>query len=892
VLVSATLAACVLLRWFLDPWLGDHLPLATLYGAVALAVWMAGYRAAIAVTFTGYILCNYLFIPPRGELTLVFPRDVAGIIVCLFSSGIIIALGEAMRASRRRAQHSVEQLQIVARGMRAPVTRCSRDLEYTWVNKAYSDWLGRPADEITGRPIADVIGPQAFAQLLPYFQRVLNGELITYEEQVSFPGLGPRWISATYSPTYDDTGICDGWVAVVIDIEDRKESEVKLQAAQNALMLVNESLRRRQESYELVVAGAEAAIWEWDIPNKRVDYSPRWKQMRGYGLDEISDREEEWSEGIHPDDRERVFAAVTDHLEGRTLVFTAEYRVRCKDGSWMWIYDRGLAKRDASGRVVRMAGSEVDITERKQAEQALRESEERFRTMADLSPNIIWVTDAKGGIEFINQAYRDVCGITDDDVRNDGWQMVIHPEDNEYVSEFMRCVAERDVFRANCRIRRADGEWRWIASFGAPRFSSAGEFLGHVGSSADVHDLMRSEEALREADRRKDEFLAILAHELRNPLAPIGYATHVLGKQDLTESDLNWVRGVLERQVQQMGRLLDDLLDVSRITRGTFELRKERVSLRSVLNDAIESSRPLIEKSGHMLAIDIPADPVSLDADPTRLAQVFLNLLNNAAKYTERGGSIGLTARLDGGHVTVGVRDNGIGIPPEMLSRVFEMFAQEDRSLERSHGGLGIGLTLAHRLVTMHGGTIRARSDGRGCGSEFTVRLPVAAAQESDTPVPVQDATLATPLRVLVADDNRDSVNGMARLFTSLGHVVCTAFDGRAAVEQAAEFRPGLVILDIGMPKMNGYDAAAEIRRLFGSDVVLAALTGWGQDEDRRRSREAGFDHHLTKPAGVEKLTALIESTNRKGMSRAAHLDDARNLKRAAPDSRGASAVQ
>jgi len=383
----------------------------------------------------------------------------------------------------------------------------------------------------------------------------------------------------------------------------------------------------------------------------------------------------------------------------------------------------------------------------------------------------------------------------------------------------------------------------------------------------DVSAVRQRADELAEASRHKDEFLATLAHELRNPLAPIRNAAHYLGMKGLTEPDAKTARDVIARQVTVMVRLIDDLLDVSRISRNKLDLRKQHVELATVVESALESSRSLIQQCGHELTISLPPEPVHLDADPIRLAQVFLNLLNNAAKYTKRGGHIWLTAQREGSDVVISVRDNGIGISGDMLSGIFDMFTQVDKSLERSQGGLGIGLTLVRRLVEMHDGCIEARSNGPDEGSEFVVRLPLLI-QPPDEPPPRSDVPRATALsecRILVVDDAKDSADSLGMLLRLMGNDIRTAHDGLQAVEVAETFHPELVLLDIGLPKLNGYDVARRIRQQpWGRDVILVALTGWGQDEDRRRSQEAGFNFHIVKPvelAALEKLLAESQPT-------------------------------
>ncbi|MBC8118989.1 MAG: PAS domain-containing protein [Burkholderiaceae bacterium] len=374
-------------------------------------------------------------------------------------------------------------------------------------------------------------------------------------------------------------------------------------------------------------------------------------------------------------------------------------------------------------------------------------------------------------------------------------------------------------------------------------------------------ELERVNVALAETDRRKDEFLAVLAHELRNPLAPIRNATQFLQLKAPADAALQNARDIIDRQVKHLVRLVDDLLDVSRISSGKISLQKDHVSLALIVTNAVEASRPLIESGHHQLTVTLPEEPLYVEADLTRMAQVLQNLLNNAAKYTPPGGQINLHAAFDGRQVAIRITDNGIGIPPDMLSYIFDLFTQVGRSIEWQTGGLGIGLTLVKRLVEMHGGTVEARSFGLDQGSEFTVRLPAfvqtsQGSTESDGTTP---ANSAARLRILVVDDNVDAADTLAELLRASGHGVQTEYDGVAAVDAARSHRPDVVLLDIGLPKLNGYDAARQIR-LHGARTMLVAVTGWGQDEDRRRSREAGFDHHLVKPVDPLMLERILAS--------------------------------
>lgn len=517
------------------------------------------------------------------------------------------------------------------------------------------------------------------------------------------------------------------------------------------------------------------------------------------------------------------------------------------------------------GRPALVGGMAIDLTERKVAGAALRESETRFRHMADNVPVLIWMNGPEG-CEFVNREYLRFVGAPLEDVLGLKWNAFVHPDDlDTYMSDYVGAYEARRPYESQCRLRRADGVYRWVRSNGVPRFAVNGQFLGYVGSSVDITESKESEDALKEADRRKDEFLATLAHELRNPLAPMRNALRVM---DLAKDDPEAVgraRETMERQLRQMVHLVDDLLDVSRISRGKIELRRSRVDLMEAVQSAVETSRPLVDELGHRLTVGAPVDRIFVDADVTRLAQVFANLLNNAAKYTEPGGHIRITVEPDDdGMVTVTVADDGAGMAPDMLANVFEPFVQADGSLEKAHGGLGIGLTIVRRLVELHGGTVEARSGGPGLGSELVVRLPVVASPVSE-PRPALHAAAGAVARrgrrILVADDNEDSVTSMALMLEILGNDVRTAGDGLEAVEVAEAFRPEVILLDLGMPNLNGYDACRRIReRPWAASAIIVAMTGWGQDEDKRQSREAGFDRHLVKPVEPSVVERLLEA--------------------------------
>ena len=436
-------------------------------------------------------------------------------------------------------------------------------------------------------------------------------------------------------------------------------------------------------------------------------------------------------------------------------------------------------------------------------------------------------------------------------------------EHDGYIANYLR-TGEAKIIGVGREVvgRRKDG-----STF--PMELAVGEFSiadrrSFTGVVRDITERKRAEEALRDADRRKNEFLATLAHELRNPLAPIRNAVQVLMAKDPRPSDLKWGAEMIERQVRHMARLLDDLLDVSRITHGKLQLRTERVELAAIVQNAVEANRSLIDERDQDLVVSLPPKAVYLDADPVRLTQVFSNLLNNAAKYSPPGGLIQLRVDPSGSDVIVSVKDDGIGISDEMVPQVFDVFSQAKDAVERSQGGLGIGLSLVRRLVELHGGRVEARSPGLGKGSEFVVRLPVMLGPALEQPAPrveVRERGQHTMRRALIVDDLKDSADSLAMLLRAMGHEAHTAYDGEQAVVAAQNLRPDLILLDLGMPKLNGYDACRLIRlQPWAKGTVLVALTGWGQADDRLRAIEAGFHQHIVKPVDPGALSQLLAS--------------------------------
>jgi PAS domain S-box-containing protein len=507
--------------------------------------------------------------------------------------------------------------------------------------------------------------------------------------------------------------------------------------------------------------------------------------------------------------------------------------------------------RDAEGR--RHIGSiTTDVTEQVRSDAAVREAQQKLQTVADALPAAVTLCSRDLRYLWINRFGAQWLGRTPQEVIGKPMDEVIGAKQLARIRAHIERVLAGEHVSYEREVDYPGIGRRWASV----RFAPAGND-SWVAVITDIHELKRMEQALREADRRKDQFIATLAHELRNPLAPIRSAVEILARADAAEHDRAWSRGVIERQVAHMSRLVDDLLDMARISSGKLSLRRERVTIAAVTAAALETSRPAIDAAGHRLVTRMSAADAVLDADPTRVAQVLSNLLNNAAKYTAPGGVIELHADQVGGEAVIAVLDNGMGFPPELAHQLFEPFAQWAPA-EQSAAGLGIGLSLVRGILDLHGGTIRAESEGPGTGSRFEVRLPLAVAEPAARGAPAAEPVAPHGMRVMIADDNRDAADSLCRVLALYGYEARAAYDGASAIEMSESFRPHVAVLDIGMPVRNGYDVARHLRARRGRDLRLIALTGWGGDGDVQRARDAGFDAHVTKPVDPGTLNEMI----------------------------------
>ncbi|HSV36993.1 MAG TPA: response regulator [Ramlibacter sp.] len=799
---------------------------------------------------------------------------------------------QELQAAERQAVQDRAFLSAVLEAVEDGIVACGPDGRLTLFNRALREFHG-----IGMRPLT----PDQWASAYSLYQadgrtllepaeiplsRALAGEHVHNAEMVIAPPDGKaRSVLASGQPLYDERGHKLGAVVSMHDITSVREIEsareaaateqARRQEAEAAAALIRESEQRLRASEERVRLATDAAglgVWVWDAHDGKIT----WENERLFELlgvqrgAQTEDSARFVTEFLHPEDADAfeqsmVFAASLGtrlHFEGRFI--------RRDTGSLRWMELTGILQPGADGMPRRILGTAADITERKRAEDELRRSEERYRTLFESIDEGFCVIEmmhdesgAPSDYRFLemNPAFAKHTGLHL--VIGKRMRELVPDHDQSWFDIYGRVAASGDAVRFE---NEAKAMGRWFDVY-ATRLGGPGSLRVAV-LFTDITERKRSEEDLRrlaqelaETDRRKTEFLATLAHELRNPLAPLTNGLQLLKMAATSPQARQRARDMMERQLRHLVHLVDDLLDIARISSGKVELKKERLSLRSVLDGAVETSLPLLTAAAHTLDTALEDDSMQVEADATRLAQVVSNLLNNAAKYTPRGGRIRLSVRRDGGDALIEVADSGVGIAPEALPHVFEMFTQVGRNQDRSPGGLGIGLALVRRLVELHGGSVTAASPGVGQGSVFTVRLPLAQpAQKPASPgmasvpaVPVQG------LRVLVVDDNTDAAESLATLLELGGHATRVANSGDEALRTAHEFRPEVVFLDIGMPGKDGYQVARELRQSVDTcHAMLVALTGWGAKDDRARSREAGFDHHLTKPAGLAAVDALL----------------------------------
>lgn len=764
-------------------------------------------------------------------------------------------VGERRSQELRLARSEALYRAIVEDGT-ALICRYRQDGLLTFVNEPYCRYFGMTADALIGSAFMPPAPEEDRRELAGALER--HGPRMsphTVEHRVLCNGGELRWIRWTCRAIADAEGAFMEYQALGLDITDRKLAD----AASAAATAKFQAFFDQAPLFAAILA----------VDGTLLDVNQLATSMGGYSRDQVIGRPfwvTPWWAGSAVV-QAKIRAAVDLVAAGE--FYAEELPYSWADGSEREVLFSMGPVRDENGRVTYLIPTGTDVT-------ALREGERarlHLATIVETSDDAIISKSLDGIIRTWNAAAQRLFGYTADEAVGRHVSLLIPANRADEESRIIAKLRKGELVEHFDTVRlRKDGRSVHVSITVSPMIDGQGRF---IGASKIARDITRQREAeervaqlmaeLKAADRRKDEFLATLAHELRNPLAPISSMLEVLKREDAAPEHLAQARTTMDRQLSQMVRLVDDLLDVSRITRNRLELRCQRVELASILHQSVETSRPLVDAAGHVLSVKLPPEPIYLDADAVRLSQVFGNLLTNACKYTEPGGRIDLTVERQDGDVVVSVRDTGIGIPAHKLGAVFEMFAQLSTKLDRSRGGLGIGLTLVKRLVELHHGEVTVSSGGLGRGSEFRVRLPVSTAPPDEPlPSPMAAAPAAgaappVPRRVLVVDDNKDAAVALATLLRITGNEIAMAHDGLAAIAAAEQFQPDLVLLDIGLPKLSGYEVARRIREQpWGRSMVLVAATGWGQEEDRRKSREAGFDHHLVKPISHDRLGQIL----------------------------------
>lgn len=800
--------------------------------------------------------------------------------------GVLVICNDVteQHANRERLARSEERFRDIFENTDDFVLSADLQQNVLSANAAVARALGYAPEELIGRNIGEFITPAEYERTTSMLARKLrDGGTTRYEVQItSRDGRRMIWeINSRLTFTLD--GVPTGLHAIARDVTEQHRTQIALRESRARLALAMDS--------------ASLGTWEFDPQTGTASVSDKLREL--FGADRSDDGLGFWFDRVHAEDRERVMTRFHAALRGEEA-YDVEFRVFVGE-ELRWARARGRLLE--GGSPARFVGIAEDITSRKRIEDALRISEERLGLLWDSAQVLLNAEDPNAMLEDV---FARIAGHLEVDAYlhfiADMSTRTLHAAsyggfDSAQATEFGKLAfgegvsgraAESLAVHVVTHIQATDdpltdrikqyGFRAYAASplmagdrligtlaFGSRKRDEFGadelEFLRTVARYVAVaYERLQLIAGLREADRRKDEFLATLAHELRNPLAPIRQAARISKVASVTPAQLRWSHDVIERQVQHMALLLDDLLDVSRITRGRLELRREVTDLASIIDLAVETANPTIEARRHQLAISMPRDMVLIEADTLRLAQVISNLLTNAAKYTDIGGKLQLIVERVSGSLIIRVLDNGIGIDAQAMPRLFDMFSQVDSAIDRAEGGLGIGLALVKGLVELHGGTVAAYSAGLGHGSEFVVRLPIDDSLEARRFANASAAdTAVAPRRILIADDNHDAAASLGMLLELSGHEIELAHDGQDALARAELFRPSVVLLDIGMPKLNGYEVAERIRREpWGRDMLLIAVTGWGQEDAQQRAARAGFDHHLTKPIDPDSIDRLL----------------------------------
>ena len=723
-------------------------------------------------------------------------------------------------------------------------------------NDAYAEILGVKHPGAMGQPFESVWS-EIWDDIFPIIELAMSGQS-TYHKNLPLHVLRrgfmeQAWFTFSYAPMRDASGAVAGMYCAVTETTEQVLAEAhRGQELERLRQLFYQApgiiavLRDKDHVFEIANTAYLELIGErGDIIGKTArEILP---DLAGQGFFDLLDRVYRTGEPFIGREMPIMLKRSSDGaLEQRYLNFVYQ------------------PTRDHLGQVSGIFVEGSDVTDAVMASQALRESEQRLRDLANTIPHMAWMADAAGHLHWYNDRWYDYTGSTPDQLEEGRWLDFIHPDDRGLlVRERARAHASGEPYDVQVRIRSAQGEYRSYFIRAAPLRDGAGAIIQWFGTDTDVTAIETAQSELRAANRRKDEFLAMLAHELRNPLAPISTAAELLKLTALDEKRVRQTSDIIGRQVAHMTKLVDDLLDVSRVTRGLVTLQEEPLVLNNLVADAVEQVHAMLETKQHHFTVEAPAERITVRGDRTRLIQVFSNLLNNAAKYTQADGRVALRLAVLDGQAEISVEDNGIGIAAPLLPYVFDLFTQAERSPDRSQGGLGLGLALVKSLVELHGGSVVATSGGPGKGSCFTVRLPLSAPGASaEAPAAPGSGSIAsaTGLQLMVVDDNRDAAETLSMLLEAVGHRVAVSYDAAEAIGMARQCAPALLFLDIGLPDIDGYALARKLRRMpETAGAMLVAVTGYGQPDDKARALAAGFDRHLVKPVRLEEVLALVD---------------------------------
>ena len=667
-----------------------------------------------------------------------------------------------------------------------------------------------------------------------------------------------------------------GYIFVLLRFGDKKQREVEEALTQADLWVqfaativerrvLEERLQMVETRLDLAMKASGLGIFDWDVNTNDIFWTPQTYHIHNVQAASFKPSYQAWASLISTEELRVIEKTLQDTFEAKERYFKSSYHIRLKDGETRWTETLGEVIYDPNGTPVRLIGTVQDCSERIRAQEQIARDRRRLELALEAGELGFWDWTIESGEVQFGGEWAHMLGyeLTDIEPHVSAWERLVHPDDMPAIQIALQRHMDgtAPVYETEHRLKHKNGSWIWVLDRGRIiERDQNGKPTRAIGIHANI-TLQRSiREQLREADRRKDEFLATLAHELRNPLAPIRTGLAIM-KRDPASPTATQAREIMERQLSHMVRLIDDLLDVSRITLGRLQLKKETVALSTIIEIALEASRPAIEAGHHSLDVSLPEREVWMYADSTRLSQTISNLLNNAAKYTPDHGHIELHARLTDSGIEIAVRDNGLGIPPEMRDQVFQLFGQINRTLDRAQGGLGIGLALVRNLVELHGGTVTFESEGPGKGSTFTILLPSSLITSSSLPESSSSKreSQGPGKRVLIVDDNVDAAQSLAMLAELLGHSTEVAYTGPEALEKLPTFKPDIIFLDIGLPGMSGFEVAQAIKSAHPQPPpLIIALTGWGTEETKQKARESGFDEHLTKPVEISTVEKIL----------------------------------